>query len=131
MEYKSTLQSALFELEEVRDLLSRFIEKKDLPQIEIDLALSKMRNIYELLIIIEKSKHSKLAETGISGSTKKEEQTVSAGEVETPVKTSKQARILEKVPSKAGSSAAKVKEARVQETESENAPVYPAKKPEI
>ncbi len=54
MEFTSTLQSALFEIQEVKDLLTRFMEKKELSKIEIDLAMSKMRNIYELLLILEK-----------------------------------------------------------------------------
>ena len=49
------MQSALFELREVSDLLSRSVETGALPAIEIDLALSKLRNVYELLLIIQKS----------------------------------------------------------------------------
>lgn len=54
MEFTSTLQSALFEIQEVKDLLTRFMEKKELSKIEIDLAMSKMRNIYELLLILDR-----------------------------------------------------------------------------
>lgn len=54
MEFTSTLQSAIFEIQEVKDLLTRFMEKKELSKIEIDLAMSKMRNIYELLLILDK-----------------------------------------------------------------------------
>jgi hypothetical protein len=52
MSYRHTLEAALESLYEVEDLLKGFSEKNQVPPIEIDLALQKLRNLYELLLLI-------------------------------------------------------------------------------
>lgn len=55
MSYRHTLQAAFESLHEIEDLIKNFPENGDLPDIEIDLALQKLRNLYELLLMMKKS----------------------------------------------------------------------------
>jgi hypothetical protein len=55
MEFKNTLESAIHEMDEIRGILSDFMQKKNILQIEIDLAMSKIRNLYDLLLVLNKS----------------------------------------------------------------------------
>jgi hypothetical protein len=55
MSYRHTLQAACESLHEVEDLVKGFPENENIPDIEIDLALQKLRNLYELLLIMKKS----------------------------------------------------------------------------
>jgi hypothetical protein len=52
MSYRHTLEAALESLYEVEDLLKGFSDKNQVPPVEIDLALQKLRNLYELLLLI-------------------------------------------------------------------------------
>ncbi|HLO60489.1 MAG TPA: hypothetical protein VK179_17185 [Bacteroidales bacterium] len=52
MSYRHTLEAALESLYEVEDLLKGFSDNNQVPPIEIDLALQKLRNLYELLLLI-------------------------------------------------------------------------------
>jgi hypothetical protein len=55
MSYRHTLQAAFESLHEIEDLVKGFPDNGNLPDIEIDLALQKLRNLYELLLIMKKS----------------------------------------------------------------------------
>jgi hypothetical protein len=56
MSYRHTLQAATESLREVEDLVKGFPESGNIPDIEIDLALQKLRNLYELLLVMKKSR---------------------------------------------------------------------------
>jgi HD-GYP domain-containing protein (c-di-GMP phosphodiesterase class II) len=47
------LEAALESLHEIEDLISDFPEKGKIPSIEIDLTLQKLRNLYELLLMMK------------------------------------------------------------------------------
>ncbi len=53
MSYRHTLEAISESLHEIEDLVIRFPEEGDIPSIEIDLALQKLRNIYELLLAMK------------------------------------------------------------------------------
>ena len=55
MSYRHTLEAALENLHEVEDLLNGFPGGGDIPAVEIDLCLQKLRNLYELLLMMKKS----------------------------------------------------------------------------
>lgn len=54
MSYRHTLEAALESLHEIEDLLKGFSESEKIPEIEIDLTLQKLRNLYELMLAIKK-----------------------------------------------------------------------------
>src|SRR5512133_2103111 len=51
MSYRHTLQAAVDSLNEIEDLVKGFPENGHIPAVEIDLALQKLRNLYELLLL--------------------------------------------------------------------------------
>jgi hypothetical protein len=51
MSYRHTLQAAVDSLNEIEDLVKGFPEDGHIPAVEIDLALQKLRNLYELLLL--------------------------------------------------------------------------------
>jgi hypothetical protein len=53
MSYRHTLEAITESLHEIEDLIIRFPGEGDIPSIELDLALQKMRNIYELLLALK------------------------------------------------------------------------------
>jgi hypothetical protein len=52
MSYRHTLEAAVESLHEIEDLVKGFPEDSKIPAIEIDLALQKLRNLYELLLLL-------------------------------------------------------------------------------
>ena len=52
MSYRHTLEAALESLHEIEDLIKGFPPDGAIPAIEIDLSLQKLRNVYELLLIM-------------------------------------------------------------------------------
>lgn len=57
MIYRNTLEAALDNLHEIEDLLKVFPADGNIPAIEIDLALQKIRNLYELLLMMKNPHH--------------------------------------------------------------------------
>jgi hypothetical protein len=53
MSYKNTIDAIYSSLTEIQNLLLQFEEKDELPRIEIDLAMSKLRNVYDLLLLLK------------------------------------------------------------------------------
>ncbi len=54
MKYKHTLEAALESLREIEELISGFSGSGKIPAVEIDLVLQKMRNMYELMLMVKK-----------------------------------------------------------------------------
>jgi hypothetical protein len=54
MSYRHTLEAALESLHEIEDLVKGFPENGNIPAIEIDLTLQKLRNIYELMLMMRR-----------------------------------------------------------------------------
>lgn len=59
MNYKHTVEAAIANLGEIEDLLKSFREQDSVPTIEIDLAMQKARNLYEILLLLRQTKESK------------------------------------------------------------------------
>lgn len=55
MSYRHTLEAALESLQDIEELIKGFPDNGDVPSIELDLSLQKLRNIYELLLVLKKS----------------------------------------------------------------------------
>lgn len=53
MSYRHTLEAAVESLHEIEDLVKGLPAEGKIPSIEIDLALQKLRNIYELLLLLK------------------------------------------------------------------------------
>ncbi|HEX2396261.1 MAG TPA: hypothetical protein VHI78_13020 [Bacteroidales bacterium] len=53
MSYRHTLEAAIESLHEIEDLVKRFPENGKIPSIDLDLALQKLRNLYELLLMMK------------------------------------------------------------------------------
>jgi len=53
MDYKNTINSILIDIDEVRRIIEKFKNYDKIPQIDIDLALTKFRNLYDLILMIE------------------------------------------------------------------------------
>ena len=54
MSYRHTLEAALESLQDIEELIKGFPESGDVPSIELDLSLQKLRNIYELLLVLKR-----------------------------------------------------------------------------
>lgn len=54
MSYRHTLEAALESLQDIEELIKGFPENGDVPSIELDLSLQKLRNMYELLLVLKK-----------------------------------------------------------------------------
>jgi hypothetical protein len=54
MSYRHTLEAALESLHEIEDLVKGFPVNGNIPSVEIDLALQKLRNMYELMLVMKK-----------------------------------------------------------------------------
>jgi len=52
MSYRHTLEAAIESLHEIGDLIKGFPPDGNIPVIELDLSLQKLRNVYELLLMI-------------------------------------------------------------------------------
>lgn len=53
MSYRHTLEAALESLQDIEQLIKGFPDNGDVPSIELDLSLQKLRNIYELLLVLK------------------------------------------------------------------------------
>lgn len=53
MSYRHTLEAAVESLHEIEELIKNFPDDRKIPVIEIDLALQKLRNLYELLLFMK------------------------------------------------------------------------------
>ncbi len=58
MSYRHTLEAALESLHEIEDLIKTFPSDGNIPNIEIDLTLQKIRNVYELLLMMKKEERT-------------------------------------------------------------------------
>jgi hypothetical protein len=56
MSYRHTLEAAIEGLHDIEDLLTQFSKQESIAAIEMDLTLQKMRNIYELLLMMKEKK---------------------------------------------------------------------------
>ncbi len=54
MSYHHTLEAAIESLHEIEDLIRTFPEEGKIPSIDLDLSLQKLRNLYELLLMLNK-----------------------------------------------------------------------------
>jgi hypothetical protein len=54
MSYRHTLEAALESLQDIEELIKGFPDDGEVPSIEVDLTLQKLRNIYELLLVLKK-----------------------------------------------------------------------------
>ncbi len=59
MDYKNTIDSLLIDIEEIKNLIQKFKDDESISQIEMDLLLSKIRNLYDILLIIESENKEK------------------------------------------------------------------------
>lgn len=70
MNYRHTLEAALENLHEIEELISGFTGSEKIPAVEIDLVLQKMRNMYELMLMVKKEpapeEHAKAAEKHVT-----------------------------------------------------------------
>ena len=57
MDYKYTIEMISRNLEELEVLISGFYSQKRIPSIELDLALAKLRDMYDVLLMIKQSSH--------------------------------------------------------------------------
>ncbi len=80
MEFKHTIEILTKDIQDIEKLVSNFNNYSSIPNIELELALAKLRNVYDVLLM--------LRENAVSGST-----VTKTGEPELPVKPHK---ILEK-----------------------------------
>lgn len=56
MSYKNTFEAILNDINEAKHLVERFKNLESIPSIEMDIALSKFRSIYELLLMLQQEK---------------------------------------------------------------------------
>jgi hypothetical protein len=54
MSYRHTLEAAIESLHEVEDMIAGFPADGNIPSVELDLALQKLRNLYELFLMMRK-----------------------------------------------------------------------------
>lgn len=72
MEFKHTLDSLIGDIKELEAIVSSFRGYEDIPQIEIDLAMEKMRKAYDVLFLLNKEMGTLTEETPQSKVTEKE-----------------------------------------------------------
>jgi len=53
MEFKNTLEIVTKDIQDIEKLVSNFKNYSSIPNIELDLALSRLRNVYDLLLLIK------------------------------------------------------------------------------
>lgn len=58
MKFKNTLEIVTKDIQDIDKLISNFKNYSSLPKIELDLALSKLRNVYDILLILRESSFS-------------------------------------------------------------------------
>jgi hypothetical protein len=55
MEYKQVLETVTKDIQDIEKLVSNFNNSSDIPTIELDLALSKLRNVYDVLLMFREN----------------------------------------------------------------------------
>jgi len=53
MEFNNTIDIIINDIDEIKNIISGFKNNKSVHQIELDLALSKLRNLYDVLLMID------------------------------------------------------------------------------
>jgi hypothetical protein len=76
MSYRYTLEAALESLHEIEDLVKGFPGNGEIPAVEIDLTLQKLRNLYELMLMMKKPGEEAIGE--VAAALKKEEAVAAA-----------------------------------------------------
>lgn len=59
MVYKNTLEAVIENVKEIENLVSGFAGYEEIPAIDMDLALEKVRNLYDILLILKQSGQEK------------------------------------------------------------------------
>lgn len=74
MSYRHTFEAALESLKEIELLIGSFPDDGRIPGIDIDLALQKMRNVYELMLMVkQESKGNPVLQSPVAETVKKPE----------------------------------------------------------
>lgn len=55
MEYNNTIDAVLSDIKGIENIVKRFKENESIPKIELDLALEKIRKLYDILLMLEDS----------------------------------------------------------------------------
>jgi len=55
MVYKNTLEAIIENVKEIEELISDFVKNKKIPKIEMDLALEKVRDLYDVLLLLRRA----------------------------------------------------------------------------
>jgi len=76
MDYKHTLDILSSNLQDINQLISNFNNHERIPSIEMDLALSKVRNLYDVLLMIKKSEERRSPSQAISAAGSNDKQPV-------------------------------------------------------
>jgi hypothetical protein len=58
MEFKNTLEIVTKDIQDIEKLVSNFKNYSRIPNIELDLALSRLRNVYDLLLMFREDTHA-------------------------------------------------------------------------
>jgi hypothetical protein len=69
MSYRHTLEAALESLHEIEDMVKGFPVNGNIPAIEIDLTLQKLRNIYELMLMMRRPEEAPAEEKKVATAT--------------------------------------------------------------
>ena len=64
MDYKNTLEAILENVKEIKAMVSDFNNYDEIPDIEMDLTLEKVRNLYDILLMLKQSRSKKSIKTG-------------------------------------------------------------------
>ncbi len=79
MVYKNTLEAVIENVKEIENLVSDFVNCEEIPAIEMDLTLEKVRNLYDILLMLKQSGQEKEISTENQKNDKSEESTAKAG----------------------------------------------------
>jgi hypothetical protein len=121
MEFKNTLEIVTKDIQDIEKLVSNFKNYSRIPNIELDLALSRLRNVYDLLLMFKDDSGSLQQHTIAESITENPETVVKPTPVvigsAVPVATDEPAAIMPE-------------EIKVEKTEVVESPVTPANDPE-
>lgn len=113
MSYRHTIQAGLESLHEIEQLLNDFPEKGNIPSIELDLVLQKIRNFYEILLMLRQQQDDSASQqpqeqvTSVSPGTEKplaDEKIQDTNHKETELKNTKQEKEAKILSDRFGSS---------------------------
>jgi len=68
MKFKNTLEIVTKDIQDIEKLVSNFKNYSGIPNIELDLALSKLRNVYDVLLMFRETADSSVSEPETTGS---------------------------------------------------------------